>query len=82
MGEGDDKVRENRLRRMAARQGLRLEKSRRRDDRALDYGTYWLVEGPPPSGGNWRARSIVVGGDHGTDLDAIEAALREGRPRQ
>lgn len=36
------KVRENRLRRMAARQGLRLEKSRRRDPRALDYGTYRL----------------------------------------
>jgi hypothetical protein len=38
-----EKVREDRLRRMAGRQGLRLEKSRRRDPRALDYGTYQLV---------------------------------------
>jgi hypothetical protein len=37
-----DKVRENRLRRMAERQGLRLTKTRRRDPRALDYGEYRL----------------------------------------
>ena len=35
-----DKVRENRLRRMAQRQGLFLEKSRRRDVRAQAYGLY------------------------------------------
>jgi hypothetical protein len=29
---------------MAERQGLRLEKSRRRDPRATDYGTYRLVD--------------------------------------
>jgi hypothetical protein len=34
------KVRENRLRRMAERQGLRLVKSRRRDPLAIDYGRY------------------------------------------
>jgi hypothetical protein len=39
------KVRENRLRRMAERQGLVLHKSRRRDPRALDYGTYQLLDG-------------------------------------
>ena len=39
----DDKVRENRLRRMADRQGLRLLKSRRRDELALDYGQYAIV---------------------------------------
>jgi hypothetical protein len=39
-----DKVRENKLRRMAERQGLRLQKSRRRDPRALDFGTYRLVD--------------------------------------
>ena len=38
----DSKVRENRVRRMAARQGLELVKSRRRDPRALDYGGYLL----------------------------------------
>ena len=41
------KVRENRLRRIASRQGLRLEKSRQRDPMALDYGKYRLVNGPP-----------------------------------
>ncbi len=41
---GTDKVRENRLRRMAARQELRLVKSRRRDPRALDFGTYGLAD--------------------------------------
>jgi len=41
---GDDKVRENRLRRMAQRQGLVLQKSRRRDYRAIDYGMYLIVE--------------------------------------
>ena len=40
----DEKVRENRLRRSAKRQGLRLEKSRRRDPRAYDYGTFLLVD--------------------------------------
>ena len=37
-----DKVRENRLRRIAERRGLALSKSRRRDPRATDYGTYSL----------------------------------------
>src|SRR5437763_1391872 len=37
-----DRVRENRLRRMAARQGLRLVKSPRRDRYADGYGTYRL----------------------------------------
>ena len=36
------KVRENRLRRVAERQGFALRKSRRRDSRALDYGELWL----------------------------------------
>lgn len=71
----NDKVRENRLRRMATRQGLRLEKSRRRDTRALDYGRYWLIEGPRPGNGNWHSRAAVVGGEHGASLDEIEEAL-------
>jgi hypothetical protein len=44
-----DKVRENRLRRMAGRQGFTLAKSRRKDPRALGYGRYWLQE-PSPDG--------------------------------
>lgn len=39
-----EKVRENRLRRMAERQGLALQKSRRRDPRAIDYDMYILVD--------------------------------------
>ncbi len=38
------KVLENRVRRMAARQGMSLTKSRRRDGAALDYGVYWLTD--------------------------------------
>ena len=38
-----EKVRENRLRRMATRQGFRLVKTRRLDPLAIDYGTYRLV---------------------------------------
>ena len=38
-----NKVRENRLRRMAKRQGLMLRKSRRRDPRATSYGL-WALE--------------------------------------
>lgn len=38
-----EKVRENRLRRKAERMGLRLEKSRRRDPDAVDFGLYALV---------------------------------------
>jgi hypothetical protein len=39
------KVRENRLRRMAARQGFRLVKSRRRDPFAIGYGKYRIETG-------------------------------------
>lgn len=76
-----DKVRENRLRRMAQRQGLRLEKSRRRDPRAYDFGTYCLVEGPPRSRGNWRSRTLVAGDQntgYGLTLDDVETILNEG----
>jgi len=39
-----EKVRENRLRRMAERQGMILQKSRRRDPQAVDFGGYMLVD--------------------------------------
>lgn len=42
--EVNEKVRENRLRRIADRQGLHLYKSPRRDHRAIDYGRYALVD--------------------------------------
>jgi hypothetical protein len=44
MTDSECRAWENRLRRAANRQGLRLEKSRARDPRALTYGTYQLVD--------------------------------------
>ena len=38
------KIFEARLRRAAKRQGLYLQKVRRRDPRARDYGTYYLLD--------------------------------------
>jgi hypothetical protein len=43
--EGQRKALENRMRRVAERQGLTLTKSRRRDPRAIGYGTYTLTDG-------------------------------------
>jgi len=67
MGEQAEKVRENRIRRMAERQGLALSKSRRRDPRALDFGVYRLIDG----GGR-----VVL---ETTDADEVEAYLRGER---
>jgi hypothetical protein len=39
----EQKVAENRLRRAADRQGYRLEKSKRRDPRAIGYGTFSII---------------------------------------
>jgi hypothetical protein len=39
-----EKVEENRLRRIAERQGLRLTKSRRRDPLAADFGTFTVAD--------------------------------------
>jgi hypothetical protein len=58
------KVRENRLRRIAERAGLRLEKSRRRDPRAIDYDCWLLV------GSDSRATERPI-----MSLDAVEAFL-------
>lgn len=63
-----DKVRENRLRRMAERQGLLLRKSRRRDPHAIGYQGYWLVGAEDP-------HPVIVGGQFGTILDTIEEHL-------
>jgi hypothetical protein len=62
-----EKARESRLRRMAERQGLVLRKSRRRDPRALDLGSYWLID--------VDSNVLAAGGDHGTNLDGVEAFL-------
>jgi hypothetical protein len=69
-----EKVRENRLRRMAERQGLRLVKSRRRDPRAIDYGLYTLVSD--------RTNTVVAGTERTTGrpeftLDDVEDWLTD-----
>lgn len=46
---------EVRIRRKAARQGLVLTKSRRRDPDAIDFGGYMLVDG--------RTNAVVAGSD-------------------
>jgi hypothetical protein len=70
MTEVQHKVLENWLRRAPERQGLRLEKPRRRDPRALDYGTDRLVS-------NWTGG--VVAGDtdngYGAGLDDVARCL-------
>ena len=69
-----EKIRENRLRRMAERQGLQLMKSRRRDPRAIDYGTYMLT--------NPSTNTLALWGNpdgYGLTLDEIEAALTAER---
>lgn len=66
-----NKTRETRLRRAADRQGLRLERSRRRDPRAIDYDRYWLLD--------LATGDVVAGaspiGRPAWDLDQIETWL-------
>jgi hypothetical protein len=63
------------LRRIASRQGLRLEKSRRRDDLAFDYGTYRLVDAST----NAVVASGLQGG-YGLTLNDVERELTGRRP--
>jgi hypothetical protein len=68
----DEKIRENRLRRMAKRQGLALRKSRRRDPNALTFATYQIIEP--------RRNLLFLGsqnGGYGETLDSIEAWLTD-----
>jgi hypothetical protein len=67
----DEKVRENRARRAAQRQGMRLIKSRRRDPRALDYGQFWLVDA--------YTNGAVTSGQFGISLDEVEEFLTASR---
>ncbi len=53
MSDDDLKVRENRVRRIAKRRGYVVQKSRRRDPYAHDYGGFIISE---------AARNIVVAG--------------------
>jgi hypothetical protein len=68
----EEKVRENRLRRMLARRGFMLQKSRRRDPRAIDYGLYRIVdlEQNPVVAGSGRFERQMT-------LDDVEAWLKD-----
>ena len=68
--DASEKIFEHRLRRMAARQGLRLSKSRRRDERAIDFGKYFLFDA--------RA-NFLVSSEYGMSLDNVEAWLTDPR---
>lgn len=70
MTDEQRKVLENRLRRAAARQGLRLMKSRARDPRAIGFGTCMLVDE--------RSDTVVCCGlseGYGLDLRGVAAYL-------
>lgn len=66
-----DKVTENRIRRMAHRQGLKLQKSPLRDPYALGHGTYRLRR----EDGTLAAGQEDRGNDYGLSLEEIEAHL-------
>lgn len=63
-----DKVRENRLRRMAERQGFTLTKSKARDPKALTFGKFALKD----------AKGDLVPGGWDKSADEIEALLESG----
>ncbi len=75
----DNKVLENRLRRMADRQGYRLLKSRARDPRDLTFGGYQLV--------NLQSGGVDFGWGNATrgyaasleDIEEFLTAPRKGR---
>jgi hypothetical protein len=62
-----DKVRENRLRRWAARLGYTLRRSRAKRLHLNDHGKYMLVE-------NYR-NMVDTGANFDADLDELEARL-------
>jgi hypothetical protein len=64
-----ERVRENRLRRMAQRQGLVLQKSRRRDPSAIDYGRWFIVD--------QDTNALVAGDRFGITIDEVERFLTE-----
>ncbi|MBE3602177.1 hypothetical protein IMX07_00900 [bacterium] len=72
MSEASGKVRENRLRRIAFRQGYKLLKSRARDPRDLTYGGYHLID---VRTGRVRFGAGNVKRDFAASLDQIEQFL-------
>lgn len=71
------RTRENRLRRMAARQALALHGSRARDPHSLVYRRYWLDSTETGK----AVFGIDVAGRPCATLDEIEAFLTKKGPR-
>lgn len=68
------KVKENRLRRMADRRGLKLSKSRSRDEGAIDFGLYALIDVQTGGAVNPALAQRWV---HSWTLDEVEQYLVE-----
>lgn len=66
-GDAWSKVRENRVRRSAERQGYSLHRTRRRDTRALDFGRYSLASS--------HAATASTASPQGATLSEVEAFL-------
>lgn len=74
--DGDQKVRENRLRRVARRRGFALQRYRAIDHGHVLYGTYQLVDG---DGTVVAAKEHkAFGKSYGLTLDEAEKYLTEG----
>ena len=73
------KVRENRLRVLAKRQGLQLSKYRYHDDHAHDFGRYGLATAPQDDGS--RGSDLLVSSAEGMTLEEIERYLAHGMTR-
>jgi hypothetical protein len=73
-GMDEQKVRENRARRAARRQGLALRKSKQRDPHGLTHGTYMLVDAATEAviAASW------TGSGYGLTLAQIEEHLFRG----
>ena len=70
----DDKVRENRIRRIAERRGFRLKKSPRRDPGAIDFNGFMLFD-------SYHEQTCYLGRDRfpfDATLDQVEAYLEQG----
>lgn len=68
----EEKIRENRFRRMLDRRGFSLARSRRRDPQAIDFGGYMIVDA--------STNTVVAGGSpfaYSMSLDDVGAWLND-----
>ena len=73
------KTRENRLRRVAARQGYRLSKRKRHDPNAIDYGLFALIDIKTGGAVNAPLADHFV---HSWTLDQVEKWLTNGKGKR